>query len=182
MDDKNSPGQEKPQYEFHYNREERLSMMPDSVLEFKKKKRKNRSLLILWLDIALIVILSSGFLIYQKITGDKYTDKNYTFSMKTFVYNDNLLISITALNKIKSDNSDKSSDIPVILTLKLSKADNFYKKIFDVLPGRSSDEKTYRVSIPLSEIPELKDSTHILVNIKFENNSINTKLKIIYEK
>ena len=119
MDDKNSPGQEKPQYEFHYNREERLSMMPDSVLEFKKKKRKNRSLLILWLDIALIVILSSGFLIYQKITGDKYTDKNYTFSMKTFVYNDNLLISITALNKIKSDNSDKSSDIPVILTLKL---------------------------------------------------------------
>ena len=60
--------------------------------------------------------------------------------------------------------------------------DNIYKKIFDVLPGRSSDEKTYRVSIPLSEIPELKDSTHILVNIKFENSSINIKHKIVYEK
>ncbi len=27
-----------PQYEFHYNREDRLSMMPESVLEFKEKK------------------------------------------------------------------------------------------------------------------------------------------------
>ena len=61
-----------PQYEFHYNRDERLSMMPESVLEFKKRKRKNKSLLILWLDIALIVILSSGFLIYQKMTGNSY--------------------------------------------------------------------------------------------------------------
>ena len=72
-----------PQYEFHYNRDERLSMMPESVLEFKKRKRKNKSLLILWLDIALIVILSSGFLIYQKMTGNSYKGENYTFSMKS---------------------------------------------------------------------------------------------------
>ena len=184
MENNSNPGQDKPQYEFHYNREERLSMMPDSVLKFKKKKRKNRSLLILWLDIALIVILSSGFLIYQKISGGRYSDKNYSFSMKTYVYNDNLLISVTAVNRIQSDStSDKdSTGIPVILTVKLSKADSFYKKIFDVLPDKNSSEKTYRVSIPLSEIPELLNSTHVSVNIKYENSSINIKHKIVYEK
>ena len=184
MDNNSNPGQDNPQYEFHYNREERLSMMPDSVLKFKQKKRKNRSLLILWLDIALIVILSSGFLIYQKITGGRYSDKNYTFSMKTYVYNDNLLISVTALNRIQSENTSDKSDSgrPVILTVKLSKADNFYKKIFDVLPDKNTIEKTYRVSIPLSEIPGLKDSTHVYVDIKYENSSITIKHKIVYEK
>ena len=184
MDNKDKAGSpDMPQYEFHYSREERLSMMPDSVLEFKKKKRKNRSLLILWLDIALIVILSSGFLIYQKITGGKYTDKNYTFSMMNYVYNDNLLISVTAVNNLKSGSSDKSdTEIPVILTVKLSRADEFYKKIFDVLPDKNTPEKTYRISIPLSEIPELKNSTHILASIKYENSSINIKHKIVYEK
>ncbi len=180
MDDDKIP--EKPEYEFHYNREERHSMMPESVLEYKKKKRKNKSLLILWLDIALIVLLSSGFLIYQKISGNRYTGDNYTFSMKTFVYNDNLLISVTSVNKNPTVPDEKEPEIPVELTVKLSKIDSFYEKIFDLLPREINEEKIYRISIPLSEIPDINDSSHILVNIKFQNNSIDIKHKIVYEK
>lgn len=181
MDKNNIP--DKSEYEYHYNRDERLSMMPESVLEFKKKKRKNRSLLILWLDIALIVILSSGFLIYQKISGNSFSGEDYSFSLKTFVYNDNLLISITSVNKTSFDSdSDNTPAVPVELTVKLSKIDDFYKKIFDVLPQNSAEKKTYRISIPLSEMPSLENTSYILVNIKFENSSINIKHKLVYEK
>ncbi len=179
MDKQNNT--EDMQYEFHYSREERLSMMPDSVLEYKNRKKKNKSLLILWLDIALILLLSSGFLIYQKITGNRYSDDNYKFSMKTFVYNDNLLISITALNKKTSD-SIGNSGVPVELTLKLSKSDSFYKKIYDFLPQKNSEAKIYRESIPLSEIPDIRNSSHLLVNIKFDNSSIDIRQKIVSEK
>ena len=172
-----------PQYEFHYNRDERLSMMPESVLEFKKRKRKNKSLLILWLDIALIVILSSGFLIYQKMTGNSYKGENYTFSMKSFIYDDNLLISVTSVNRRPAETNDKNNRaVPVEMTVKLSKNNDFYKKIFDVLPLNSSDTETYRVSIPLKEIPVMDKLSHIFVNIKFENSNINIKHKIVYEK
>ncbi len=181
MPEINNPN--KVEYEFHYNRDERLSMMPEAVLKLKNKKKKNRSLLILWLDIALIVILSSGFLIYQKITGNRYSDEDFTFSMKTFVYNDNLLISVTALNKKPYSGQEKNpKDIPVELNFKLSKSESFYKKVFDILPLKKSNEKTYRISIPLSKIPDLQESTHVLVNIKYKNSSINIKHKIVYEK
>ena len=68
------------------------------------------------------------------------------------------------------------------MTVKLSKNNDFYKKIFDVLPLNSSDTETYRVSIPLKEIPVMDKLSHIFVNIKFENSNINIKHKIVYEK
>jgi hypothetical protein len=170
-------------YEFHYDREERLSMMPESVLQFKKKKKKNRSVLILLLDIILICLLSLGFMIYQKFTNNSYSSDNYNFTLKTYIYDENLLISITSVNKLPvNTNSKKQESIPVEFIVKLSKIDDFYKKIFDVLPQKNGSAKTYRASIPLNELPYIPDSTFVKVNVKFGNNSINLKHKLLYEK
>ncbi len=118
------------------------------------------------------------------MTGNSFKGENYTFSMKSFIYDDNLLISVTSVNRKPAEKNDKNNtSIPVEMIVKLSKNDDFYKKIFDVLPLNSSDAKTYRVSIPLTEIPVMDSRlSHIFVNIKFENSSIDIKQKIVYEK
>lgn len=181
MEDNNIP--KDSGYEFHYDREDRLSMIPESVLQYKKKKTKNRSLLILFLDIILICILSLGFLFYQKFTSNRYTSNDYTFTLKTYIYDENLLISITSVNRLPAnDNSMENESTPVELTIKLSKTGDFYKKIFDILPQKNGSSKTYRASIPLNELPTVPDSGFVRVNVEFGNNSINLKHKLVYEK
>jgi len=87
---------ERGQYEFHYNREERLSMSPDLENAGQRKGwlRGNRSLIILFIDIFVIVILFT--VIYPFITNNAGAVRmdGYSAALKAFRYDNTIFVSL----------------------------------------------------------------------------------------
>ena len=140
-------------------------------------------MVILLLDILLICLLSLGFLIYQRISSNRFSTDDYSFTLKSFIYDEKILISISALNKSSSNPGSKdTSPLPVDITVRLSKISEFYKKIYDFLPDQNNRTSIYRVSIPLDKIPPVTESSFVIVTLKFRDNTIKLKHKLVNEK
>ena len=172
------------QIKHHYNREERLAMMPSGALRNKKKPkgffRNNKSFTILFINFIVICLLFLGFFIYTIITSNKSSNSDFTFLLNGYIYDSNILISLTIEKK---HNSKIISDTPLPFEVTITLSDNkeFYKKFFDNLPVNSGKEIVLRTTYPASNY-EVNKNSLIYANIKYTDKEITLKSKIKNEK
>ena len=96
---------------FHYNRDERLSMINAPKLNVKSKGllRGNRSLLILLLDVLLICIIVVAINLVDFGSSEKKQVSGYSFLLRGFPYKDVVLVTL-AVKKV-SENTDLIEDL-----------------------------------------------------------------------
>ena len=168
--------------ERHYNREERLSQLPESVQKYKKRKKgffsSNRHLVIILADIIIISLLFLAFMIYTRMTHNTVKDSNYSFTLKGYVFEDTALITLSALNT-GSETSDKefnenTDPVSAEVIFTLDNHENTHHKIFDFLPEKPGGERNYRVSIPVKR--DFSDSRlKVYAEIKYESSVVDLK-------
>ncbi len=176
--------QGKEQFERHYDREERLAMMPEALIKLKTKKkgffRNNKSLVIMLADIVLLLLLFLAFLIYSKISSNTSTINNYNFVLKGYVYDSKALISLTILNTLDSSSAVSESK-PFEATITLSGHKDFYKKVYDIMPDPKNREITMRAAIPLEDYYTTAAQT-VFAEVKFDNTTVKLKYNLKKEK
>ncbi|MCP5513857.1 MAG: hypothetical protein H7A26_00135 [Spirochaetales bacterium] len=175
----------KEQIERHYDRNERLAMMPEALLKLKSGKKgffRNKSMVILFADIVIICLLSAGFFIYSRITSNTYATNNYSLILKGYIFDDTALISLTITKKMDSPPL-KTDPKPFEATITVTGNDEYYKKNFDYLPDVINREVTIRASIPLDPSGTGKQSAPTAyATVKFENTSVKLKYTLKREK
>ncbi len=177
----------KEQIERHYDRNERLAMMPEALLKLKSGKRgffRNKSMVILFADIVIICLLSAGFFIYSRLTSNTYATNNYSLILKGYIFDDKALITLTITKKMDSPLLTlKTEPKPFEATITVTGNDDYYKKNFDYLPDVINREVTIRASIPLDPEGTGKPATPTAyATVKFENTSVKLKYNLKREK
>ncbi|MDX9800425.1 MAG: hypothetical protein RBT69_03700 [Spirochaetia bacterium] len=175
----------KEQIEIHYDRNERLAMIPEALLKLKSGKKgffHNKSMAILFADIVIICLLSAGFFIYSSLTTNTYSSKNYSLILKGYIFNDTALVTLTITKKMDAPPL-KTEPKPFEATITVTGNKNYYKKNFDFLPDVINRDVTVRASIPLDPADlDKKMNTIAYAAVKFENTSIKLKYKLKKEK
>ena len=130
--------------QFHYNREERTALLPDSIRDRQRNGvfRGNRSLLITLIDVVFLVILVLVFSVVSRVMGDATIIRGYSISAKASVFDDRVLVSI----KIRAK---KDFEIAEQLRIRISYPEgNERVEVGDFLPERAGKEQIYRGALP----------------------------------
>jgi hypothetical protein len=165
--------------EFHYNREERLSLLPEFERPRKKEKgifKNNKSLSIILLDLIIITALSSGYFIYTKISQNIISDSNYSFSLNSYIFDNNILITLVIKNKGNATKQATPAPFKAIITME----DNheFYKIFFDNMPENEGSDIILRTSTPANANSKNETKKNIIHAVVEYNESI-IRLKCI---
>lgn len=174
---------DKGNVEFHYDRKERISQASGDTLKSPKKLKgffRQKSNMIIFADIILICLLTSGFLIYSKITGNRITSDNYTFSLSGYIFDNNVLATLTVVEK-----ENKADSTPTLFeaTISLPNDRSAYKKLSNYLPI-NKNEVVLRTSIPIKNQFFAQDNTKKLMyaSIKYNGKTVKIKTTIKNEK
>jgi hypothetical protein len=113
------------EYNFHYNRDERLSMPNAPKLNYGPKQsifKRNKSLAIILIDIAIILVVFSFFKIFLELPPHVDENNGYLLSLSGFSTNEEVIVRI----KIEKKDRDAATGIANITfttgnsTLKIS--------------------------------------------------------------
>jgi len=164
----------------HYDREERLSMMPQGSAKGKSKGFfKTRPFTIIIANLILIIILIPAITYYTRHTANKNFNPDFNFLLNGYIFDNNILVSLTI--KKKPDSKITDEPLPFEVTISLSDNKDFYKKFFDNMPAGSDKEVVLRTAIPLSNYRVQKNSI-LYANIIYGDQTISLKSKIKSEK
>ena len=174
---------EKNQLNFHYNREERLSMLPPGVIKSRQKQkgffRNNKPFTIILINVIIICLMFFGFTIYSKIASNRSSNSDFNFLLNGYIFDNNMLITLKI--EKKKDSKLLEDTLPFEAIITLSDNNDFYKKFFDNMPDNSNKEIVLRLQTPITNY-ELQKNSIIYANIKYNDKIINLKSKIKNEK
>ncbi|MCL2481005.1 MAG: hypothetical protein FWF38_04785 [Spirochaetaceae bacterium] len=173
---------EKKPLEHHYNREERLAMMPAGAGKDKSKLKgffRFKPLNIIIINLILICILFPIITFYTRYTANRDFNPDFNFLLNGYIFDNNILVSLTIEKKQKSKISDEP--LPFEVTINLSDNKDFYKKFFDNMPASSNKEVILRTAIPITNYKVHKNSI-LYANIIYSDKTIQLKSKIKGEK
>lgn len=174
---------DKGNLEFHYDRKERIAQSSDDSLKSSKKRKgffRQKPNMIILVDIIVICLLTCSFLIYSKITGNRITSDNYIFSLSGYIFDNNVLATLTIIKK-----GDTADSAPILFeaTISLPNDRSAYKKLSNYLP---TDEKeiVLRTSIPIKNQFFAEENTKKLIyaSIKYNEKTVKIKTAIKSEK
>ena len=129
---------------FRYNREERMSSLPEHIGKKIKRGifRGNRSLLITAIDVVFLLLLVVVFSVLIKLKGDTSVIPGYSVSARAIEYGNRVLVSVTAEKR----NDDKAENHARII---LSFPDSAERvEISGFLPEKRGDELVFRGALP----------------------------------
>jgi hypothetical protein len=149
---------------YHYDREERMHSLSPSIRERMEKSdspkkgglkkplfRRNRSLMILLLDIIIILFLYFIILPLLGIRGGPSVEQiqDYTFELNGFVFEEKSLLSLNiervAVSEKKEDGSEEGKTITVVFSVEGTEKT---VEAIDVLPEEEGASRIIRASIP----------------------------------
>lgn len=136
------------QIHFHYNREERYSTLaPDIVNRDSQKKRglfrKNRSLLILFLDVLFILVLAFVIVPLLNRRASITETGNYKMQFRAFLYEDAVFLSL----KIEAAEDIKAMEQnTVTVRFRLAEGEGS-ETLIDLLPEQKGEIRMYRGKI-----------------------------------
>ena len=175
---------DKNQLNLHYNREERLAMMPPGARINKPKGKgffkNNKSLGILLLNLIIICIIFPGFFIYTRITANTNPNPDFNFLLSGYIFDNNILTSLT-IEKKKDSTLSSDEPLPFEATIYLSDNSDIYKKIFDFMPANSGKEIVFRASIPATNY-EVQKNSIIHATIEYSDQTIKLKSQVKSER
>ncbi|MCL2791669.1 MAG: hypothetical protein FWD87_01130 [Spirochaetaceae bacterium] len=174
---------EKEPYELHYNREERLAMMPPNVIKDKSRPKgffNNKSLLIIAANIILVCIL---FLVFTFLTRGTVStdlnpgvDSNFNFLLNGYIFDNNILVSLI-IEKKQDSAIVSDTPLPVEVTITLSDNANFYTNFFNFMPESPAERLILRAAIPVTNY-EIQKNSILYADITYGNQIINLNSKI----
>ena len=171
-------------FERHYDRAERIAMMPEALIKLKNRKkgffRNNRSTAIILADIIIICILLIGFIIYSKISSNQYTYNNYNFLLKGYIFDSKALISLTAVNTLETASSS-SEPKSFEATITCSGNNEFYKKMYEILPDTVRKDTTMRAAVQIDNYNP-GEVYIVYALIRIDNTTIKLKYNLKKEK
>ena len=176
----NNKGNYKDQYERHYDREERLAMMPEALIKLKSRKkgffRNNKSMMIILADIIIICLLALGFMIYTRISSNSHSTQTHTFVLNGYVLNNRALISLRITRK-RDHLAARTPPRPFEATINISGNNDYYKKVFDFLPEDPDRDVIFRAVIPVEDF--YTSQKHAVTStVQFDNTTINLKYNL----
>ncbi len=162
------------QIHFHYNREERYVGLSSAIVERDSQKkrgpfRKNRSLLILFLDVLFILVLV--FVIVPILNRSASTSElmGYKMQFRAFLYEDSTFLSLKI--EAREDIAAMEQNM-VTVRFSLENGDET-EKIIDVLPENKGESRIYRGQL---DGGEGKQKALARVTIGNEYTEINTEI------
>ncbi|MCL2705875.1 MAG: hypothetical protein FWE72_06675 [Spirochaetaceae bacterium] len=173
---------EKERSKRHYDREERLAMMPSGSTKDNSKLKgflRFKPLNIIIINLILICILFPIITFYTRYTANRDFNPDYNFLLNGYIFDNNILVSLTISKKQNSKISD--APLPFDVTISLSDNIDFYKKFFDNMPVSSDKEVVLRTSIPITNY-KIHRNTLLYANIVYSDQIISLKSKIKNEK
>jgi hypothetical protein len=137
-------------FDYHYNRQERLSKLPEQLrgkisgLTPRGIFRRNRTVSVILVDLMIIAVVWFIFLPLIR-TGANGRVDGYLFSLHSFSYGGNALISLTVVNE-----SGKEGSVPgYSATFGLSSSDRTIE-MRGLLPRGAHASATLRARLPLT--------------------------------
>lgn len=149
---------------FHYNREERMHYLPENIRDRMERNesagkrgvkkpffKRNRSLLILLLDVIIILFLYFIILPLLGLGGSPSLERidDYTFELNGFVFEEKSLLSLNIERvDISGENTENAGEEQTITVVFSVEGTEQTVRAIDVLPEEEGASRIIRASIP----------------------------------